>query len=154
MLPGPSKHFLPLSNKPQVVLFCLENISQIFCICLPIYLLLILWEGGGRSHRGIFAKNYPCVDTKGLNMEVDLQSLFGLHVTLCEQLYSLSETPQLPPPPAFGLLLRGRYWSAKIDDISLSPPGWYLLCNILLPLLYNIISPNDYRYHLSVWFII
>ncbi len=26
------------------------------------------------------------------------------------------------PPPAFGLVLRGRYWSAKIDDISL-PPG-------------------------------
>ncbi len=23
------------------------------------------------------------------------------------------------PPPAFGLVLRGRYWSAKIDDISL-----------------------------------
>jgi hypothetical protein len=27
------------------------------------------------------------------------------------------------PPPAFGLVLRGRYWSAKIDDISLWPPG-------------------------------
>ncbi len=24
-----------------------------------------------------------------------------------------------PPLPAFGLVLRGRYWSAKIDDISL-----------------------------------
>jgi hypothetical protein len=31
-------------------------------------------------------------------MEVDLQSLFGLHVTLCLQLYSLAETPQPPPP--------------------------------------------------------
>ncbi len=30
-------------------------------------------------------------------MEVDLQSLFGLHVTWCTQLYSLAETPQLPP---------------------------------------------------------
>jgi hypothetical protein len=27
-----------------------------------------------------------------------------------------------PPPPAFGLALRGRYWSATIDDISLEPP--------------------------------
>ncbi len=32
-------------------------------------------------------------------MEVDLQSLlFGLYVTWCAQLYSLAETPQLPPP--------------------------------------------------------
>ncbi len=29
-----------------------------------------------------------------------------------------------PPPPAFGLIIRGRYWSAKIDDISLLPPAW------------------------------
>jgi hypothetical protein len=48
-----------------------------------------------------------------LNMEIDLQSLVGLHV------YSLAETPQLPPPLAFGLIYPGRYWSAKIDDISL-----------------------------------
>jgi hypothetical protein len=34
-----------------------------------------------------------------LNMEVDLQSSFGLHVTWCAQLYSLGETPQPPPPP-------------------------------------------------------
>ncbi len=56
-------------------------------------------------------------------MEVDLQSLFGLHVTWCDQLHSLAETPQLPPPPVFGLALRWRYWSAKIDDISLWLPG-------------------------------
>jgi hypothetical protein len=59
-----------------------------------------------------------------LNMELDLQSLFGLHVTWCAQLYSLAETPQLPPPPAFGLALRGRYWSAKIDDISFTVTPW------------------------------
>ncbi len=29
-----------------------------------------------------------------LNMELDLQSLFGLHVTWCAQLYSLAETGQ------------------------------------------------------------
>ncbi len=34
-----------------------------------------------------------------LNMEVDLQTLFGLHVTWCAQLYSLAKTLQLPPPP-------------------------------------------------------
>ncbi len=38
-----------------------------------------------------------------LNMAEDLQSLFGLHVTLCAQLYSLAKTPQLPPlPPHLG----------------------------------------------------
>jgi hypothetical protein len=31
-----------------------------------------------------------------LNMDVDLQSLFGLHVTSCAQLYSLAETPHPP----------------------------------------------------------
>ncbi len=36
-------------------------------------------------------------------MEVDLQSLFGLHVYSC----TLAETPQLPPPPAFGLVYEG-----------------------------------------------
>ncbi len=40
--------------------------------------------------------------THRLNMEVDLQSLFGIHVTWCSQLYSLAEAPcgpQLPPSP-------------------------------------------------------
>jgi hypothetical protein len=32
-----------------------------------------------------------------INMEVDLQNLFGLHVTCCAQLYSLAVTPQSPP---------------------------------------------------------
>ncbi len=54
-----------------------------------------------------------------LNIELDLQSLFGLHVTWCAQLHSLAETPQSPRTPAFGLDIRERYWSAKIDDISL-----------------------------------
>jgi hypothetical protein len=53
-----------------------------------------------------------------LNMELDLQSLCGHHV--CKAvLIGRAETPQ-GPPPAFGLIyIRGRYWSAKIDDISL-----------------------------------
>ncbi len=58
-----------------------------------------------------------------LNMDIDLQSLFKLHVTWCAQLYSLAETTQVPPAPAFGLVLRGRYWSAKIDDICCNPLG-------------------------------
>jgi hypothetical protein len=41
-----------------------------------------------------------------LNMELDLQHFLGS----CVQLYSLAETPQLPqlpPPPAFGLIYEG-----------------------------------------------
>jgi hypothetical protein len=45
-------------------------------------------------------------------MDLDLQSLFGLHVHSCTHWL----TPQ-PPPPAFGLVYEG-FWSAKIDDIS------------------------------------
>jgi hypothetical protein len=48
-----------------------------------------------------------------LNMAVDLQSLFGLHVTWCAQLYSLAETPQFPLSPRIWAHIRGHYWSAK-----------------------------------------
>ncbi len=46
-----------------------------------------------------------------LNMELDLQSLFGLHtlsrdVHSCSQLFSLAETTQ-PPPPHLGSYTRG-----------------------------------------------
>ncbi len=59
-------------------------------------------------------------------MELDRHSLFGRHVTWCTQLYSLTETPQHPPPPPTPLIwtrIRGCYWSAEIDDISLWTPG-------------------------------
>jgi hypothetical protein len=53
-----------------------------------------------------------------LYVELDLQSLFGLHV-----LYSLAETPQATthssPSRRIWAHIRGRYWSAQIDDISL-----------------------------------
>ncbi len=54
-------------------------------------------------------------------MELDLFRLFGL---LCIQLYSLAKTPQLPhsPPHLVWSHIRGRYWSAKTDDISLKLP--------------------------------
>ncbi len=42
---------------------------------------------------------YKC-PSRRLNMDnIDLHSLFGLHVTWFAQLYSLSETPQRPPSP-------------------------------------------------------
>jgi hypothetical protein len=55
-----------------------------------------------------------------LNMELDLQILFGLHVhSWTHWLIPL----QLPPLPAFGLIYEGAIGrKAKIDDISLWPP--------------------------------
>ncbi len=60
--------------------------------------------------------------TNSLNMELDLQSLFGLYVHTAWP-YSLAETPQQPPsphPPAFGVIYEGATGQpSKIDDISL-----------------------------------
>jgi hypothetical protein len=51
-------------------------------------------------------------------MELDLQSLFGL---LCTAVLIGGDlaTPQLPPSPRIWAHIRGRYWSARIDDTSL-----------------------------------
>jgi hypothetical protein len=48
-----------------------------------------------------------------LSIKLDLQSLFGLHVYSCTH-----ETLQ-PPPPRIWAHIRWRYWSTKIEDISL-----------------------------------
>jgi hypothetical protein len=53
-------------------------------------------------------------------MEFDLQNLCGLHVHSCTY---MGETPQHPPPPIWANI-RGRYWSAKINDISLGPSAF------------------------------
>jgi hypothetical protein len=50
-------------------------------------------------------------------MELDLQSLFGLHVHSCTHWLRPSNPP--PPPPAFGLIYEDASWSAETDDISL-----------------------------------
>jgi hypothetical protein len=52
-----------------------------------------------------------------LDMELDLQSFFVLHVHSCTQCLR----PHNPPSPHLGSYTsnEGRYWSAKIDDISL-----------------------------------
>jgi hypothetical protein len=49
--------------------------------------------------------------TQRLNMELDLQSL-------CTAVLFGCDPATLPPPPRIWAHLRGRYWSAKIDDVS------------------------------------
>jgi hypothetical protein len=51
-----------------------------------------------------------------LNMELDLQCLFVLHVYSCTH-WLRRRTP--PLSPRILAHIRGRNWSAKIDDVSL-----------------------------------
>jgi hypothetical protein len=47
----------------------------------------------------------------------------------CSQLFSLAETPQPSPTPRIWAHIRGRYWSAKIDDISYVVTLWWKSTN-------------------------
>ncbi len=51
-----------------------------------------------------------------LNMELDHQSLFGLRMLSCTHWL---RPRNRNPIPRIWAHIRGRYWSAKIDDISL-----------------------------------
>ncbi len=61
-----------------------------------------------------------------LNMEVDLKSLFGRNVTWCAQLYSLAETPQLPPYPLIWTRIT-RAWLVSKDRRHHFVTAWYTL---------------------------
>ncbi len=77
-----------------------------------------------------------------LNMELRLQSFFGLHVHSCAHWLR----PRNPPSPIWAHI-RGGFWSAKIDDISLWPPGWFSQRRN------NTQRRNDFLYvRLSEWF--
>ncbi len=68
----------------------------------------------------IIAIFYFCENLKGLNrrlkMELDVKSLFRLHVNSC------THWLRPRPPPRIWTHIRGRCCSTKIDDISLWPP--------------------------------
>jgi hypothetical protein len=49
-------------------------------------------------------------------MELDLLSLFELHMLGCTHWL---RPPAAPPSPRIWAHIRERYWSTKIDDISL-----------------------------------
>ncbi len=70
-------------------------------------------EAAYREHR-----TYIPTTTHTLNMEIDLQSLFGLHMSRHSCTHWLRPRIPSPHPPHWDSYTRGRYWSAKIDDIS------------------------------------
>ncbi len=98
---------------------------------------------GGISPRYIPTSSTACRPTlllatllchrKILNMELYLQSKVYLGSMWIAVLIGWDlATPS--PPPRIWAHIRGRYWSAKMDDISLWPPGhsaMVLLANIL-----------------------
>ncbi len=50
---------------------------------------------------------------------LNMSQISKVYLGSCVQLYSLAETPQLPPSPRIWAHIRGRYCSDKIDDNSL-----------------------------------
>ncbi len=80
--------------------------------------------------------------THRLNMELDLQSLLG---STSRDVHSCSHwlSPAIPSP-AFKFIYEGRYWSAKIDDISLKPP-YYTSKELILFLEKNFSHKPLYR---------
>ncbi len=61
-------------------------IASCFVLLSCKYLVQWLWSVN-------LSRRPYCSQNHRLNMELNLQSLFGLHVTWCEQLYPLAETP-------------------------------------------------------------
>jgi hypothetical protein len=80
---------------------------------LYIYEVLSPWNKNKGKIPRFFVFVGNCV--LRLNLELDLKIYLGS----CVLRYSLAETPRLPPSLHIWAHIRGRYWSAKTDDISL-----------------------------------
>jgi hypothetical protein len=104
-IPGLHLHRpLLLARQSSPLLFCRQvskrgglqrDVVYIGWPIAPSYMSPTAGEGEGRSC--VVSAN---VYSHRINMEVDLQSLFGLHVMWCAQLYSLAEwDPATPTPP-------------------------------------------------------
>ncbi len=72
-------------------------------------------------------------------MELDHQSLFGLHVTWCAQLFS--DTPQLPPPTHLGSYTRGAIGQLRQTTSPCNPLDNMFMSSVLFSCQCAIISP-------------
>jgi hypothetical protein len=84
-------------------------------------LLHVMPEFSTTLSRHLYYRDFPVTRKRAfngsdhrLNMEIDLQSVFGHHVCSCTHYL----TPATPTSPRIWAHITGRYWSTKIDDIS------------------------------------
>ncbi len=87
----------------------------------------------------LYRHDEPNEPTKGrthrLNMEVDNQSLFGLHVTWCAHLYSLAETTQLLPlSPHLARITRALLVSKDRRHLFVTPWKGPFICTLKVPI--------------------
>jgi hypothetical protein len=78
------------------------------------------WDSSDSSSLRNSEEESLCLWEKNIGLIWSLISLKFIWAP-CAQLYSLAEFPT--PYPGSWAHIRGRYWSAKIDDMSLSPLG-------------------------------
>ncbi len=88
---------------------CLRKSAILSCSMESAVSLADCFSTGYWAHRSRLRTNHR------LNMVLDLQSLFGLPLYSCTPWLR----PRTPRLPLIWAHIRGRYWSAKIDDISL-----------------------------------
>jgi hypothetical protein len=108
---------LRILRRLNILPFLHNFLHPIFNNSLPLLLLLFCGRKNTPMLCSLFDKNraWWCFQSfrqnsdweyYRLNMMLDIQRLFGLHVH-CAQLYSLAETPRHPlPPPHLGLHIR------------------------------------------------
>ncbi len=94
------------------------------CARISLHHVIFITRAGRESP--ISGYRFDPITNHRLNMESDLHSLFGLHVTWCAQLFT-ADTPHPPPPrppPAYGLIYEARYWAGSQDRRHLLAPPW------------------------------
>ncbi len=104
-----------VSSGANVIIWCYHVILSSGMITHPF--LFFLKTSLTRCHWQLSEVDYlgHTVAYCRLNMELDFQSLFGLHVHSCTQCLRPRNPP---PPPSIWAHILGRYWSAEIDDFA------------------------------------